>query len=82
MWLLWEFPMYSEQQNGRVSLTLMKICPSCNNPPGAIGCTKVLQQCSLQVKGKTYVVDVDHTNKVDQVCRAHETDEQTALLME
>ena len=59
-----------------------EICPACNNPPGAIGCTKVLQQRRLQVKGKTHVVDVDHNNKLDRVCREHEPNEQTALLIE
>ena len=59
-----------------------EICPACNNPPGANGCTKVLQQCNLKVKGNTINVNVDHTNKVDRVCRDHETNEQTALLME
>ena len=59
-----------------------EICPACNNPPGEIGCTKVLQQCRLQVKGKTYDVNVNHTNEIDQVCREHEPNEQTALLIE
>ena len=59
-----------------------EICPSCDNPPGATGYTKVLQQCELQVRGKTYVINVDHTNKVNKVRRDHETNEQTALLME
>ena len=46
-----------------------EIFPACNNQRGAIGCTRVLQQRRLQVKGKTYVVDVEHTNEIDQVCR-------------
>ena len=31
-----------------------EICSSCNNPPGATGCTKVLQQCELQVRCRSY----------------------------
>ena len=75
--------MQLEWQDGRVSLTLMKyVLLAIINPPGAIGCTKVLQQRRLQVKGKTHVVDVDHNNKLDRVCREHEPNEQTALLIE
>ena len=59
-----------------------EIFPACNNPQGAIGCTRVLQQRRLQVKGKTHVVDVDHNNKLNRVCREHEPNEQTALLIE
>ena len=59
-----------------------EIFPACNNLRGANGCTRVLQQRRLQVKGKTYVVNVDHTNEIDQVCREHEPNERTALLIE